>query len=163
MIASAIFSFLGGSAFRMVWGEVAAWFTAKQDHSYEIERLRLQGELDAAQHARNQEAIRLQAELGVKTIQVQAEADVARIAADIERVESEGWASAVANATKLTGIKVVDIWNGIIRPLAATIALVLWVKALNTHGWTMTDWDKELVGVIMGFFFASRELNKRGK
>jgi hypothetical protein len=30
--------------------------------------MRLQGELDAAQHARNLEAIRVQVDLGVKTI-----------------------------------------------------------------------------------------------
>lgn len=71
---SALFSFLGGSVFRMIWGEVSHWLTARQDHTFEIERLRLQADMDAAQHARNLEAIRMQADLGVKTIQVQAEA-----------------------------------------------------------------------------------------
>ena len=56
-----------------------------------------------------------------------------------------------------------DLWNGIIRPLVATIAVVLWVMALNSRGWKMDDWDKEIVGVVFGFFFASRELMKRGK
>ncbi|MFC5524003.1 hypothetical protein [Polaromonas jejuensis] len=153
---SAIFSFLGGSVFRMIWGEVSAWYTAKQDHSFEIERMRLQGDLDAAQHARNLEAIKVQAELGVKTIQVQAEADVGKI-------EAEGWFAAVKQSMVPTGIKWVDAWNGIIRPLAASIAILLWVLALNTQGWKMSDWDMELCGVILGFFFASRELTKRGK
>lgn len=153
---SALFSFLGGTAFRMIWGELSAWLTARQDHRHEVERMRLQAELDAAQHGRNLESIKVQAELGVKTIQVQAEADVSRL-------ELEGWSGAVREALKPSGIWVVDVWNGVIRPLAATIALILWVGALNRQGWMMTAWDQELVGVVLGFFFASRELSKRGK
>lgn len=118
--------------------------------------MRLQGDLEAAQHARNLEAIRVQADLGVKTIQVQAEADIGRL-------EMEGWSGAVKEAMKPTGIYIVDLWNGIIRPLAASIAILLWVLALNSQNWKMTDWDMELVGVVLGFFFASRELMKRGK
>lgn len=148
---SAIFSFLGGSVFRAIWGEVSTWMTAKQDHVFEIERMRVQGELDAAAHARNLEALRVQAELGVKTVQVQAEADISKL-------ELEGWSNAVSLANKPTGVLVVDVWNGVIRPLAATIAIYLWVVALNAQGWKMGDWDKELVGVILGFFFASRVL-----
>ena len=153
---SAILSFLGGSVFRMVWGELSSFFTARQDHGFEIERMRLQGDLEAAQHARNLEAIKVQADLGVKTIHVQAEAAAAQL-------ETEGWFSAVRQAMQPTGIAWVDAWNGIIRPLAASIAILLWVLALNTQGWKMGDWDKELVGVVLGFFFASRELMKRGK
>lgn len=153
---SALVSFLGGTAFRMIWGELSAWLNARQEHAYEIERLRLQADIDAAQHSRNLESIRVQAELGVKTIQVQAEADVSRI-------ELEGWSGAVREALKPTGIWLVDLWNGCIRPLAASIALLLWVGALNRQGWAMGPWDQELVGVVLGFFFASRELNKRNK
>lgn len=153
---SALISFLGGSVFRMVWGEVAAWVTARQDHRHEIERLVLQAETDAAQHARNLEAIRVQADLGVQTIRVQAEADIGGI-------EAQAWGNAVATLQQPTGILAVDFWNGIIRPLAASIAIVLWVLALNSQGWKMGDWDKELVGVVLGFFFASRELMKRSK
>lgn len=153
---SAILSFLGGSIFRMIWGEISAWMTARQDHAHEIERMRLQDELDAAQHGRNLDAIRVQADLGVKTIQVQAESDIGRI-------ETEGWSAAVKDAMRPTGIFLVDLWNGIIRPLAASIAIILWVLALNGQGWKMGEWDKELVGVVLGFFFASRELLKRNK
>ena len=153
---SALFSFLGGSAFRMLWGEIAAWVSSKQEHSHEIERMRLQAELDAAQHARNLEAQRLQAELGVKEIAVRSEADLA--------LQDLGvWGKAIDNAGKATGFMLVDVWNGIIRPLVATIAVILWVLALNSQGWKMTEWDKEIVGVVFGFFFASRELAKRGK
>lgn len=153
---SALFSFLGGSVFRMIWGEIAAFVQAKQEHAFELERLKLQEGLDAAQHARTQDTLKLQAELGVQTIRVQAEADTGRI-------ETEGWAAAVASAMKPTGVAWVDAWNGSVRPAAASIALILWVGALNAQGWKMTEWDMQLVGVVLGFFFASRELTKRGK
>lgn len=153
---TALLSFLGGGVFRMIIGEASAWLTKWQDHKQEVERMRLQGDLDAAQHARNLEAIRVQAELGVKTIQVQSEADAGRL-------EVEGWAHAAADATKPIGILLVDAWNGSIRPLCATIAVWLWVVALNAAGWKMGDWDRELVGVILGFYFVSRQLQKSGK
>ena len=156
MMFSAILSFLGGSVFRTIWGEVANWFTERQNQKYEIERMRVQEEIEAAQHARNLESLRLQAELGVKTIAVQAEADLSRL-------DAEGFYANAREAMKPTGIWIVDLWNGIVRPLCATIAIILWVGALNEAGWKMSDWDKELVGVILGFFFASRELSKRGK
>lgn len=153
---AALFSFLGGSVFRMIWGELSSWITAKQDHSREMDRMRLQAELDAAGHARNIESIRLQAELGVETIRVQGE----QIA---NQTELQGWAAAVAAANKPTGIGWVDAWNGVIRPGAASIALFLWVNALNSQGWSMSEWDRELVGVVLGFFFASRMMSKAGK
>ena len=75
MIFSAILSFLGGSAFRMIWGEVSSFINKRQDQAHEVELLEVQAKLDAAQHERNLAAIRQQAELGIKTIGVQAEAD----------------------------------------------------------------------------------------
>jgi hypothetical protein len=58
-VISALVSFLGGSIFRTIWGELSVWITARQDHAHEIERMRLQGDLDAAAHARNLDAIRV--------------------------------------------------------------------------------------------------------
>lgn len=153
---SAIISFLGGSAFRMIWGEISAFFSARQDHRFELERIQAQGAIDQAAHARNLESLRLQSELGIREVAVRSEATVSQ-------AEAEGWAAAVRNATKPTGIWLVDLWNGSIRPLAASIAIVLWVLALDSQGWRMGEWDRELVGVVLGFFFASRELSKRGK
>lgn len=68
---SALSSFLGGSAFRTIWGEVSSYFQKKQDHGFEIERMKLQGDLEEVQHARNLAAIRLQADMGVKAIEAQ--------------------------------------------------------------------------------------------
>lgn len=156
MFVSALISFLGGSAFRMIFGEISAWMTKKQDHMQEVERLRLQAELDAAQHARNLEAIRVQADLGVKTIAVQAEAALTQI-------ETDAWSKLVDSTTKTTGILFLDIWNGTIRPLLATLAILVVVAQIAHNGFTLTDWDRELVAAILGIYLADRQLTKRGK
>ncbi|HAF43445.1 MAG TPA: hypothetical protein DCK83_00485 [Gallionellaceae bacterium] len=153
---SALISFLGGSAFRMIWGEVSAYFTRKQEQAQEIERMRLQGELDAAAHARNIESIKVQAELGVKTIQVQADADLARL-------DVGAWAQAVADVGRSTGIKFLDIWNGSVRPLLATIAIGVVLFEIIRNGFVLSDWNRELVGAILGIYVADRSLGKRGK
>ncbi len=150
---SAILSFLGGAAFRMIWGQLASMWGKRQDHKHELEMLRLQAELDDKRHARDCERLRLQSELGVKEVVVQADADIARI-------EASAFMQAASRATERTGIFLVDLWNGSIRPASASIALFLWVVALNAQGWKMGDWDRELVGVIIGFYFASRVLSR---
>lgn len=153
---SALISFLGGSAFRMIFGEVSSWMTKKQDHAQEVERLRLMADLDASQHARNLESIRVQAELGVKTIQVQAEAA-------INQVETDAWSKVVVGTTKSTGIMFLDIWNGIIRPLLATLAILVVVVQIANNGFVLSDWDRDLVAAILGIYLADRQLSKRGK
>lgn len=153
---SALLSFLGGSAFRMIWGEVASYFTAKQNHRYEVDRMRVQNELDAAQHGRNQEAIRTQAELGVKTIEVQRDADIGR-------TEADAWRLAVAALGTPTGIKWVDAWNATIRPLLATAAVFVLGQEIVANGGTPTPHVLLICDAILGMYVADRSLAKRGK
>lgn len=153
---SALFSFLGGSVFRMIWGEVSSFIKERQDHAFEIERMRLQGDLEAAQHARNLEAIRVQADLGVKVIEAQRDAD-------LDRLEGNAWLQAVQDVGKQTGIKFLDIWNGSVRPLLATLAITVVVAEIARNGFVLSDWDRELVAAILGIYVADRSLMKRGK
>ena len=153
---SGLIAFLGGSAFRMIWGELSAWLTARQDHAHEIERMRLQAELEAAQHARQQDAIRLQAELGVKTIVAQAEAD-------LDRLAGGAWGELVASTTRMTGIRFVDAWNQSIRPLLATLAIFVVVAEVAAGGFVLSEWTRDLVGAILGIYVADRSLTNRGK
>jgi hypothetical protein len=152
----ALFSFLGGSVFRMIWGEVSAWYNKRQDHAHEIERMRLQSEMEDKAHERMQAALTLQHQLGIQMVEAKAEADVAV-------AEASAFAKVMENAFKPTGWAIVDIWNGIIRPSAATIALTLWVLKLASQNWKMDEWDVTLAGTVLGFFFADRSLGKRGK
>ena len=154
---SALISFLGGSAFRMVWGELSAYFTRRQEQALEMARMELQGRLEGAQHTRSMEGIRVQAELGIKTIQVQADADTAR-------VELDAWAQAVADVGKSTGIKFLDIANGTVRPLLAYLAIfVIIAEIIFVQNFLLTEWDKDLVSAIIGIYLADRQLSKRGK
>lgn len=153
---TALLSFLGGNAFRLIFGELVAYFNKKQDHALEVERLRLQGELDAAQHARNLEAIRVQNELGVKVIQVQRDAD-------LDRIDAGTWAQAVADVGRQTGLKLIDYWNGSVRPLLATLAIMVVVAEIVRNGFVLSEWDRELVGAILGIYVADRSLARRGK
>jgi len=152
---SALISFLGGSVFRMIWGELSSWLTARQDHTHEIERMRLQGELDAAAHLRNQDAIRLQAELGVQTIRVQGEADISRI-------EADGWLTAVRGTTTATGVWLVDLWNGIIRPAVATWSVGM-ISGHYFKWWVLDENGWSVCGAALGIYLADRALFKRGK
>jgi len=156
MIFSAILSFLGGSAFRMIWGEISSYVNKRQDQAHEVELLEVQAKLDAAQHERNLAAIRLQADLGIKTIGVQAEADTM-----VE--EARAFREAVANAMRPSGIRWVDAWNAAVRPAYATVCLALWMLILYRADFRPTEWDLSMMAMVAGFFFADRSLSKRGK
>jgi hypothetical protein len=140
----------------MVWGEVSAAWNKHQEHKQEMESMRLQAELDAGKHTRDLERLRLVSNLGIKEIEVRSDAE-------IEAKDAEAFIEAMKTVNRKTGITWVDAWNGCIRPSAATIALLLWVSWLATSGFVPTDWDKELVGVILGFYFAHRVFSSRNK
>ena len=153
---SAFLSFIGGSAFRGLWGEISAAWTKYQDHKHELEMLKVQAEIEAAQFERNQAALKLQAELGIKVIEAQS-------VAAVDKAEADAFSVAVAGLNKPTGIVWLDIARGLVQPLLAYIAILIWVSALQTQGWHITDWDKELVSAIFGMYLANRHLNSRGK
>lgn len=151
-----LIAFFGGNVFRMLWGEISAMITARQDHRFELERMRAQAELEAAQHARNLEAIAQQAALGVQTIRVQGEQV-------LQQLDGELFREGVLATTKSTGVKWVDAWNGCIRPLLASIAIGLWVCHLAKAGWVLDASSWALIGGVLGIYIADRTLFKRGK
>lgn len=153
---SALLSFLGGSVFRMLFGEISSWMNKKQDHLHEMDRMRLQGELDNSQFLRNQDALRLQAELGVKLVQVQAEAVV-------DQIEADGWLAAVKGTTQTIGIWFIDAWNGVIRPFVATWAVIMVTLHFAQTGWVLDDNGWSICGAALGIYLADRSLFKRGK
>lgn len=118
--------------------------------------MRLQNDLERDRHTRDMDRIRLQADLKVREVKVIG--DVA-----IQQTEANAFVEAIKSASKPIGIFFVDAWNGSIRPAMATIALAMWVLALYRAGFIPTDWDKELIAGILGFYIADRTLAKRGK
>lgn len=155
MIFSALLSFLGGSAFRMIWGELSAWLNKKQDHQHEIERLRLQADLDERAHQRRMESVRFEAEQQVKIIHVQAEAAVTQI-------EAEGWLEAVKATGRKVGVAWVDAWNSAIRPGLATWGVVM----LTLEAFALaqiTEGTASVIFAALGIFVADRTLGKKGR
>lgn len=153
---SAILTFLGGSAFRAVWGEFSSWLNARQEHAHEMDRMRLQAQLDAAVHDRNIAGLRVQSELGLKNIQVQSEANLAQLDATM-------LSDAIKIASTPTGIHWVDAWSALIRPAYASVCLLLWCLCLHRQEFKLTEWDYSLLGSVAGFFFADRMLRRNGK
>ena len=154
---SALLSFLGGSAFRLIWAQVASFIDKQQEHKHEVERMTLQAGLDKSRHEQDCERIRLQSELGVKEIMVSADAEVGKL-------EAAAFVEAMKNAIPTpTGIRWVDAWNNTIRPAGATLGyLLVFLELLSVH-FVMNDWHRSLVGTMLGFWFASRELSKGHK
>jgi hypothetical protein len=152
----ALFSFLGGSVFRMVWGEVASFMQKRQDHAHELEMMKAQAQLEDARAERQMAQIKQQSELGIKEVQIAG--DLA-----IQKSEADAFLAAMQSAGKPIGIVWVDAWNGSVRPAYATVALALWGIEIVASGFVLTAYDMDLIGVVAGFFFASRELTKRGK
>ena len=152
---SALFSFLGGTAFRMIWGELSAYFNKRQDHSYEIERLKLQEIVDKQTHERNLESLRLQSDLGIKEVVVQADSD-------IRRLETSAFLEAVKSTSKKSGVKWVDAWNAVIRPGVATWS-VLMLTASEFALITLSENSWMVASAALGIYLADRTLFKRGK
>lgn len=153
---SGILSFLGGSAFRMIFGEIGNFITAKQEHKHEIERLKLEADIDGQRHAREMARIRMQTDLKIQEVRIKGDIDQ-------ELGAIQGFIEAQKNFGQPTGVKWVDAWNASVRPAYATVALALWVLALSQQNWVMAAFDIELSAAIAGFFFADRTLMKRGK
>jgi len=153
---SALLSFLGGSVFRMIWGEVASFITRWQEHHYEIARLELQIKIDDHASDRQAKNLEVQGKLGIQTLVAQHESEMAQ-------ADNQTFKEAIVSVFKPIVNPLLDFWNGAIRPLAATIVIVLWCCKLFAQGFIMDDYDRELSGVVLGFFFANRVLGSRGK
>lgn len=146
---TALFSFLGGTAFRLIFGAVMDWLNKRQDHQAEMDTMRLQDELEDKRHNRNTESIRLQAELGVKQIEVQT-------AGAISTAEANAFVEAVRATRTVTGIGWVDAWNQAIRPAGASVSLAVWIATMMMAGFVLTDFDQTLISAFLGIFVGER-------
>lgn len=155
MIFSALFSFLGGTAFRMIWGELSSYLNKRQDHVFEIEKLNLQERIDDHVHARNLESLRLQSDLGIKEVIVQADNH-------IREYEVQGWLEAVKGVSKKSGVKWVDAWNAVIRPAVATWSIIM-ITASEFALFAMSENSWMVASAALGIYLADRTLFKRGK
>jgi len=144
-----LLSFIGGSAFRLLFGAVMDWANKKQDHQQEMDLQRLQSELEATRHARDLERIRLQSDLGIKEVIVAG--DIAE-----QKVMADAFLEAVKETGRATGIKFVDAWNAGIRPAGASISLAIWIGTMIAAGMVLTDFDRTLIAAFLGIFVGER-------
>lgn len=152
---SAILSFLGGSVFRMLWGEISSWINKKLEHEQEMERLAQQEQFAANQHARNLEAIRVQADLQIKVVEVQAQSA-------LDQLDAQTFLEGVKATAVQTGIRWVDAWNAVIRPGVATWAVLM--LSGEAFKWiVITEATASVCFAALGLYLADRSLAKRGK
>lgn len=156
MILSALFSFLGGSAFRFIIGSVTDWLQKKQDFQQEQARMMLQAQFDQEAHVRQFNLIKLQSDLKLGEIKLVGEAAV-------NQAEAQAFVEAMKTANTPTGIKFIDGWNGAIRPAAATIAVAIWLLSIIRVWFEITEWDRNLVASIIGYYYADRHIGKSKK
>ena len=151
-----LMAFLGGNAFRLLWGEISNAWTKYQDHKHELALLEIQSRLDAQRHSQQVEMVRIQAEQAVQVIRVKGEADVSTSEADafIEAVK--------ATAVK-TGVAWVDAWNGSIRPALASVCILMVAGDWAQSGFDLDNYSWALISAVIGVYVADRSLLARGK
>jgi len=150
---SGLFSFLGGTAFRWVFGEVFGFLKARQEHKQEIELRRLDMEVATANSQLRKEELQAAASAGVQIIEAQREATH-------ENMADRMLLSAVEGVEKLTGIVWVDAWNKAIRPGMATIGFLLLVlEAFFPATVIIKAATAELIFAVLGLFCGGRISN----
>ncbi len=82
--------------------------------------------------------------------------------ADIDHIEADGWLTAVKATTTTTGVWLVDLWNGVIRPAVATWSVVM-ITGNYMQWWLLDDNGWSICGAALGIYIADRALFKRGK
>lgn len=145
-----LFSFFGGTAFRWLFGEVLGFLKAKQEHAHEVALMSLSFDQDKQRHEWQQAAIAAHAAAGVQVIEAQAEA-TARGAADTMML------TAIEQIGRPSGIAWVDAWNAVIRPLLATVAIILVAgQAVAPEHIVLQGVVLEVVCGILGLFIGGR-------
>jgi hypothetical protein len=147
---TAILSFLGSAVFRWLLEKVFSVVERKQDHEQEMASIKLQAEVDAANHIRNLEMLEIQRRLKLDLIKEETRGafEAAEGAAFVESIRS----------AKTTGIRWLDGWNGAIRPFVSTVCVMLWFMSLVNRDFSLQEFDLALIGSVIGWHFGTRSL-----
>lgn len=153
MLISAALSFLTGAVGRALIGRAIDWIEKRQEHLQEIDRIREQEKIDAAKHTRQMELIAQQASLKIGEIKLVGETQIGV-------AEANAFAEAMKPQPP-TGVRWIDGWNGTIRPATASLCLALWLLTFIRTWFEITDWDRNLIASVLGYYFADRHLGKK--
>lgn len=150
-----LISFLGGTAFRWLFGEALDFLKRRQEMRSEVELMRLQHDLERERHQWQQEAIAAHAAMGIKVIEAQAEATERAGAAEAFLAAVQG-VNAASQRPDWVGV-----WNAAIRPLLATVAIVALLG--ESLGWmTLSALFAEVSCAVLGVFVGER-IRARGR
>jgi len=149
VITSAAVTFLGSTAFRLAISASLARWKARQEHKFELERMKLQDEIEGHTHRRNLEALKVQSDLGVLEAAVEKQHD-------LQLLDDQRFDNAMLEVRSPSGYPFLDRWNSFIRPALATTCLVVWVFSLAARSWIPTPWDLELMAATLGIFIGGR-------
>lgn len=146
---SGLLSFLGGTAFRWLFGELIGFFKQRDEHKRELEMIRLQHDQDRERHTWQQEAIAAAAAQGIKVIEAQSVAR-AQAAADDAFLAAIGGVNEASKRGDWIGA-----WNASIRPGLATVGIALLV--LESFGAViLSALVLELICAVLGVFVGER-------
>ena len=146
-----VLSFLGGTAFRWLMGELIGYVKARQDHSHELERMRLSLDLERQRADLQRQAIQQAADMQVRVVEAQAQATADRLA-------GEALAAAVMGVNEAqTRRDWIGAFNALIRPELAQVSILLLVgHALWPQHVTLTPLMLELMCGVLGVFVGER-------
>jgi hypothetical protein len=163
---TAILSFLGSAVFRWLLEKVFNIVERKQDHGQELERIKVQAEVDAAQHLRNLEMLEVQSRLKLDLVKEEHRGA-------FDAAEGEAFIESIKSA-KPSGIAWLDAWNGAIRPLVSTVCVLVWLWLLQTFvppyvaslstvekmaiAGMLVEFTISLVASVIGWHFGTRSL-----
>ena len=80
----------------------------------------------------------------------------AQATAHTAAAEDDAFVQVIKTAATQTGIVLVDAWNGVIRPLLATISILLWIASLHQRNYVHDEWDRALISLALGVFVGGR-------
>jgi hypothetical protein len=147
---SGLLPFLGGTAFRWIFGELFSYLKARQEHKQELELRHLERDIAKDNAIERRLEIKAAAEAGVQIIQAQREATH-------ENMLDKMLSSAVEGVDKLSGIPFVDGANKLVRPTVAYTALLMLVleSFFPTHV-VLKAATVELFMAFLGLFCGGR-------
>ena len=144
-----LLSFLGGTAFRWLFGEALDYLKRRQELANELELMRLSHEQDRDKHQWQQEAIAAHAAAGVKVIEAQAQASR-------EQIADQAFLAAVQGVNTASQRKDwIGAWNAAIRPFLATVAIISLFG--ESMGWmVLSALFAEVCCAVLGVFVGER-------
>ena len=148
---TSLFTFLGSTAFRWLLGEAMTVWKAKKEHEQELAMLRVQHDQDRDRHQWQQEAVKAQAEAGVRVIEAKSTAAQENFAAQAFNTAMEGLNAAMRRDDW------VGKWNAAIRPALATVGILALVgNSVWPTQVAISSMFAEIIAAVLGLFCGGR-------